>query len=225
MSNRFFPNYPSYLVTSPFGPRGSGYHYGIDLVATKDGRTGRTDYITAHTGGVVEECGYNSSAGNFVRIRVSDSTVMSYCHFRDTLPWKKGDIIEKGTALGYMGDTGNSSGAHLHWGVTVNGTWVNPAPWLDADFSDKVPIPVPEEVPKTQTCTVTIPVIRFGDRSETVKIMQVLLDHHGYSCGEYGADGIYGDDTKTALEYFQAEKDLDSDAVCGHDTWTKLLNA
>ena len=220
MSNRFFPNYPNYHVTSPFGPRGSGYHSGIDLVAKRENGGTAVDYIMAHTGGVVEECGYNSSAGNFVRIRVSDSTVMSYCHFRDKLTWKKGDTIKKGTILGYMGSTGNSTGAHLHWGVKVNGTWVDPAPWLDADYSDKTPAP---EKPKTQTCTVTIPVIRFGDKGENVKIMQILLDHHGYSCGEHGADGIYGEDTKTALEYFQAEKDLDSDAVCGSLTWAKLL--
>ena len=221
MSNRFFPNYPEYLVTSPFGPRGSGYHYGIDLVATKDGRTGRTDYITAHTGGVVEECGYNSSAGNFVRIRVSDSTVMSYCHFRDTLPWKKGDIIEKGAALGYMGDTGKSSGAHLHWSIKTDGEWIDPAPWLDMDYTDDK-APQPE---KPFDCVVTIPMLRRGCHSDTVKAMQLLLDARGYPCGAAGVDGIFGEDTETALKYFQAYMDLDADGVCGPATWTALLTA
>lgn len=221
MSNRFFPNYPDYHVTSPFGPRWSSYHYGIDLVAkTKDGGTA-VDYIMAHTGGVVEECGFNASAGNFVRIRVSDNTVMSYCHFRDKLTWEKGDTIEKGTILGYMGSTGNSTGAHLHWGVKINGSWVNPAPWLDADYTEDASAPVKNT--ETKTCAVTLPIVSYCDRGENVKIMQVLLDYHGYDCGKSGADGIFGADTETALKYFQAEKDLDSDAVCGHDTWSALL--
>jgi peptidoglycan hydrolase-like protein with peptidoglycan-binding domain len=37
---------------------------------------------TAHTGGVVTYCGYDSKAGNHVVIRVSERTTMSYCHFR-----------------------------------------------------------------------------------------------------------------------------------------------
>ena len=85
---------------------------------------------------MVEECGYNSSAGNFVRIRVSKHTVMSYCHFRDKLPWKAGETVEAGTILGFMGNTGNSSGAHLHWGVKVDGQWVDPKPYLDAEYEE-----------------------------------------------------------------------------------------
>lgn len=76
MSNRFFANYPSYIVTSPFGMRKHPIdgvrkmHNGIDLVATADGKTGQVDKIKAHTGGTVEGVGYDSSAGNFVKIRV-----------------------------------------------------------------------------------------------------------------------------------------------------------
>lgn len=224
MSNRFFPNYPDYHVTSPFGPRWSSYHYGIDLVAkTKDGGTA-VDYIMAHTGGVVEECGFNASAGNFVRIRVSDDTVMSYCHFRNKLPWKLGDKIDAGTVLGYMGSTGNSTGDHLHWGIKRDGVWIDPAPYLDADYTEDESAPAPQK-PEVQTCTVTLPFLRRGDTGDKVALLQLLLDHHGYPCGNAGSDGIFGPDTETALKYFQAEKDMDPDAICGSLTWPEVLKA
>ena len=90
--------------------------------------------------------------------------------------------------------------------------------------ADPAPAEKPAAAPKAQTCTVTLPMIRFGDKGGTVKVMQALLDFHGYPCANGGADGIYGNGTKEALKYFQAEKDLDTDAVCGPLTWAKLLN-
>ena len=94
----------------------------------------------------------------------------------------------------------------------------------DAEEPVEKPAEKPVEKPKAQTCTVTLPVIRFGDKGNTVKIMQALLDFHGYPCANGGADGIYGNGTKEALKYFQAEKDLDTDTVCGPRTWAALLN-
>ena len=82
MANRFFPNYPQYRITSKFGMRThpvtgkpSTMHNGIDLVAY-DGKSSHTDYITAHTGGTVESVGYNSSAGYYVNVKVSDRTIL-----------------------------------------------------------------------------------------------------------------------------------------------------
>jgi N-acetylmuramoyl-L-alanine amidase len=86
------------------------------------------------------------------------------------------------------------------------------------------PAEKPVEKPKVETCTVTLPVIRFGANGNPVKVMQTLLDFHGYPCPNGGADGKFGNGTKEALKYFQAEKDLDTDAVCGPLTWAKLLN-
>ena len=226
MANRFFPNFPSHHVCSAFGPRVlrgvPGFHSGIDLVAKAANGDHMTDEITAHTGGVVDGCGYESAGGNYVRIRVSERTTMSYCHFRDPLPWKKGDIIEAGTVLGYMGSTGNSTGAHLHWGIKRDGEWIDPAPYLDADYTEDQPTPAPQET-KTQTCAVILPILRRGDTGAAVEAMQALLDLRGYPCGEKGVDGIFGADTETALKYFQAERDLESDAICGPLTWAEVL--
>ena len=226
MSNRFFPNYSKYRICSRFGPRTlrgvPGFHSGIDLVARTKSGADRSDVIMAHTGGVVDGCGYEAAGGNYVRIRVSERTTMSYCHFRDPLPWKKGDKVEAGTVLGMMGSTGNSTGDHLHWGIKRDGQWIDPEPYLDTDYTEESSAPAPEE-PKIQTCTVTLPIIRLGDTGETVRSMQTLLALRGFPCGDSGADGIFGSETKKALESFQASVGLESDAVCGPLTWTELV--
>lgn len=228
MNNRFFPNYPGYRICSRFGPRTlngvKGHHNGIDLVAkTEDGKS-KVDKITAHTSGVVTYCGYDSKAGNHVVIRVSERTTMSYCHFRDKLPWKTGDKIEAGTVLGMMGSTGNSTGAHLHWGIKRDGKWIDPEPYLDTEYSDGTDVPdIEQEEPKATTCTVTLPVIRFGDTGEAVRAMQTLLELRDHPCSNGGNDGIFGKGTKSALEAFQDRQQLDADAVCGPLTWAELV--
>jgi hypothetical protein len=220
MSNRFFPNYEKYIITSPFGERASGYHFGIDLVAKSRAGAGVTDFITAHTGGTVESCGYDSRSGNFVRIRVSDSTVMSYCHFRDALNWKKGEKVEKGTVLGYMGSTGNSTGAHLHFGIKVDDKWIDPAPYLDCDYTEKR---IPVSGPIYAKTMVPVPTLRIGDKNESVRALQILLLGYGESLPTYGADGSFGKETFDALVSFQLKNGLDPDGVCGEKTWSKLL--
>lgn len=86
------------------------------------------------------------------------------------------------------------------------------------------PAPAPEP-PKQETCevTVTLPVIKYGDASMYVKVMQTLLIGRGFNCGWYGADGEYGQQTKIALFQFQKKMGLETDNVCGERTWTKLL--
>lgn len=231
MSNKFFPNYPAYRICSRFGPRTlngvKGHHNGIDLVAmTEDGKS-KVDVITAHTGGVVSYCGYDSKAGNHVVIRVSDRTTMSYCHFRDQLPWKSGDKIEAGTVLGMMGSTGNSTGAHLHWGIKQDGQWIDPEPWLDKDYNDEGAADESihnSETTKATTCTAALPVIRFGMEGEEVRAMQTLLALRDYPCDNGGADGKFGKGTKAALEAFQESRSLKPDAVCGQLTWPALVS-
>lgn len=138
--SRFFPSYPSYIITSPYGTRihpvtgVKSMHNGIDLVATKDGKTGLVDYITAHTGGTVESVGFSNSAGYYAKIRVSSDTVMVYYHMREMAYVKKGATVKKGEKIGYMGSTGTATGAHLHWGIQKDGKWIDPKPYLDKDY-------------------------------------------------------------------------------------------
>lgn len=87
----------------------------------------------------------------------------------------------------------------------------------------------PVAAPAVETCTfsVTMPVIKYGDKDDgkdgPVHIMQRRLIAHGCSCGWWGADGDYGNGTKGALLKFQQENKLEQDGVCGKLTWTALF--
>jgi N-acetylmuramoyl-L-alanine amidase len=140
MSNRFFPNYDSYIITSRFGVRKhpvtgvTKMHNGIDLTATNDGIVGQADKIMAHTGGVVDGVGFDKDAGNYVNIRVSLDTVMVYYHMRDPSSLVPGDVVKTGDIIGIVGQTGKASGKHLHFGIKENGNWIDPEPYLDKDY-------------------------------------------------------------------------------------------
>lgn len=81
----------------------------------------------------------------------------------------------------------------------------------------------PEPQPQTQTYALTLPYLRKGSSSECVRSLQLLLAGRGYPCGDYGADGIFGDATEKALMAYQQANGLDDDGVVGPLTMGKLL--
>lgn len=85
-------------------------------------------------------------------------------------------------------------------------------------------VPEPDE-PAPETCevTATLPIIKYDDTGLWVKVMQVLLIGKGFSCGQYGADGEYGMQTKIGLYQFQKANNLETDCVCDEQTWSLLL--
>lgn len=138
MANRFFPNYETYKITSRFGMRTlkgkTAQHNGIDLVARASSGASRTDFITAHSPGTVDGVGYDKSCGNWVRIKLTSKVFMYYYHLREKSKLIKGQKVKQGDIIGYMGATGNTTGAHLHFGIKDNGKWINPEPYLDKDY-------------------------------------------------------------------------------------------
>lgn len=221
--SRLFGGYPSYIVTSPFGMRVhpiSGtrkMHNGIDLVATADGKTGQVAKIKAHTGGVVDRVGYDKDAGNFVKIQVDLDTVMVYYHLRDKSTLMAGEVVQTGDIIGTMGDTGTVTGKHLHFGIKHKGQWIDPAPYLDADYPVE-----PEE--RDATITLELPVLEQGANGKAVKAMQILLAGYGYK-GEMreSAYGSFGSKTAKALRRYQQDHGLTADGSCGPATWASLL--
>lgn len=217
MSNRFFPNYDTYKITSRYGMRTlkgmTKMHNGIDLVA-KAGNGSITDYVTAHTGGTVVSCGYDKSAGNLIKIQTTPGVIMVYYHLKHKPDFKKGDRVETGQIIGYMGSTGNVTGAHLHFGIQVDGEWIDPEPYLDKNYINAT---------TRKTVNVSVPVLDKGDKTESVRAMQSMLIANGYDCGEKGADGSFGGATLAALRKYQKENGLQIDGICGPATWSSLL--
>ena len=70
---------------------------------------------------------------------------------------------------------------------------------------------------------VSLPILRQGDRGETVRAAQLLLIGRGFRCGWCGADGDFGPATLGAVQRFQRNRDLTPDGVIGDQTWTRLL--
>lgn len=130
-----------YVITSPYGWRGaiegtthtgSNFHGAIDMAGAGINGSG----VYAWKDGTVTKAGfdYNTGCGNFVRIShesLDGKTVSSlYCHMLKTPLVKAGDKVTAGTQLGQVGSTGNSSGPHLHFAISINGKNVDPCPYI-----------------------------------------------------------------------------------------------
>ncbi|MDP3058666.1 MAG: M23 family metallopeptidase [bacterium] len=107
------------IITSPFGPRWGGYHYGVDIGAAK----GTTIY--AADSGIVSFAGNNSGYGLMVRIEHSGDSATLYAHSSKLLVTQNQEVV-KGQAIALVGNTGNSYGAHLHFEIHKNGKPLNP---------------------------------------------------------------------------------------------------
>ena len=119
----------SYRVTSPFGNRdaptagASTYHQGIDLAAPEG-----TPIYASRTG-VVTAATFGKSAGYYVSINHGDGFSSIYMHMTRYVV-KKGQAVSAGQVIGYVGSTGTSTGNHLHFGISYNGKYVNPASYI-----------------------------------------------------------------------------------------------
>ena len=111
-------------VTSPFGYRlhpiyGRRIHHnGIDY------RGSRGTPVYAVSSGKVVSAGRNGGYGNEVRIKHSNMT-SQYAHL-SRIYVRRGQRVTKGTKIGAVGSTGNSTGPHLHFGLKQRGKWINP---------------------------------------------------------------------------------------------------
>lgn len=116
---------PSTRITSDWGDKEdrSKPHQGIDIGAKVRGVWG--DPIYAADSGQVTISTFSSSAGNWIWIYHGDGLYTVYMHC-SSLKVSVGDTVQKGQQIATMGSTGNSTGAHLHFGVRLNGTYVNP---------------------------------------------------------------------------------------------------
>lgn len=129
IDNMIWPIPASNRITSYFGYRkapkkgASTYHKGIDVGAP----TGTT--VIAAIAGTVTKATYNSTSGYYVVIDHGNGVETKYLHASKLLV-KAGDYVERGQPVIKVGSTGVSTGAHLHFGLFVNGVAVNPLDYV-----------------------------------------------------------------------------------------------
>jgi len=113
-------------ITSPFGPRWGRLHAGIDIPAP-DG----TPIRAADAGTVVllQPIAESGGYGNYTCIQHTASMSTCYAH-QSRLGTSAGASVTQGQVMGYVGNTGHSFGAHLHFEVRINGTPVDPMAYL-----------------------------------------------------------------------------------------------
>lgn len=110
-------------LTSTYGPRWGRMHKGIDLAA------GTGSPIRAAAAGTVVSAGDEGGYGYAVRIRHADGTQTLYAH-NSRLLVRAGQRVSAGEQIAREGNSGNSTGPHLHFEVVVGGRNVNPLSWL-----------------------------------------------------------------------------------------------
>lgn len=116
-------------ITSGFGGRSSPTegastnHKGIDIGAS----TGSS--IVAAAAGEVIISTYSYSAGNYIMINHGGGVYTVYMHCSELLV-SAGTTVSQGQTIAKVGSTGYSTGPHLHFGVRVNGSYVNPSSYV-----------------------------------------------------------------------------------------------
>ncbi len=121
------------VITSGFGKYRhyyggySAHHKGIDIAASVGAS------IRASNSGKVVFVGKSPAQGRNILIDHGLGVYSCFFHLSEYYV-KKGDMVKKGDIVGAMGNTGLSTGSHLHWGMSVNGRWVNPMNWVNKNF-------------------------------------------------------------------------------------------
>jgi murein DD-endopeptidase MepM/ murein hydrolase activator NlpD len=117
-------------ISSPFGPRPnapvggvSGFHKGTDIAAP----CGQPVFAAA--AGTVVAAGYQGSYGNWILIDHGNGVQTGYAHSSQLLV-SVGQRVAAGATIALVGTTGSSTGCHVHFETRVNGTQVDPVPFM-----------------------------------------------------------------------------------------------
>jgi hypothetical protein len=113
-----------YVFTSGFGARWGTTHYGIDLAVP----TG-TEIMAAADGQVIQS-GWNGGYGISVYLKHEDGSVTRYGHMSETLV-SVGDYVTQSSVIGLSGNTGDSTGPHVHFEIRIDDAAVDPWEYVE----------------------------------------------------------------------------------------------
>lgn len=129
-----WPTVYPFVITSKYGPRWGKYHRGIDISGTgfgspiynsADGVVTKVNNTCANNGYYGSKCG--GGHGNHVTILTDTGYTVYYSHMKKNIKVKVGDRVSRGQKIGEMGNSGSSTGTHLHYQIQdPNMTYVNP---------------------------------------------------------------------------------------------------
>ena len=102
------------------------WHYAIDVGGSGINKSP----VYASKSGTVKQSAYQAGgAGHYVIIDHGDNQLTVYYHLTSRAV-NKGDKVTQGQTIGTVGSTGNSTGPHLHFGIKINGSWVDPLKYV-----------------------------------------------------------------------------------------------
>jgi murein DD-endopeptidase MepM/ murein hydrolase activator NlpD len=100
----------------------------------------RGEKVKATADGIVIQASNNGDYGHFVEINHGNGFTTSFSHLQE-YKVKKGDKVKRGQVIGLVGNTGRSTGVHLHYELCQNGNPINPVTFMQtADLSKKIAI-------------------------------------------------------------------------------------
>lgn len=111
------------VISDVFGPRWGRMHWGMDFACS----TGTE--VLASAAGTVTEATFRNDYGYTVVISHGNGMKTRYAHMSQLLVGT-GDSVNQGSVVGLSGNTGDSTGPHLHFEIILNGTRVDPQPYL-----------------------------------------------------------------------------------------------
>ena len=114
----------SYRSNSPYGMRGGRLHAGMDF-PTPSG----TPMVAVSDGTIVGRRS-GGPAGNKLSLATDMAGIVAGYHHLSRFVARMGQKVSKGDVIGYSGNTGRSTGPHLHFSIKRDGSYVNPAPYL-----------------------------------------------------------------------------------------------
>lgn len=207
-------------ITQKYKP---GKHEGVDLV----GKWYSSDYIVSHSAGEVvglrtdyktkDKSGH--SYGNYVKVKHENGYYTLYAHLKyGSVPVKLKQKVGRGQIVGYMGETGHSTGVHLHFEVrNTKDVKIDPTPYLNADLPSSGGEKYTGEFPKLPKRGY----FNKGDTGAEVKKVQKFINWATGS--KLAIDGSYGPATIKAVKKFQGlgEVKLKQDGSYGKTTDTK----
>ena len=126
----YWPTVFPYTLSSPFGYRGGVLHNGVDISGCGYGSP-----IYAAEYGMIMVANYQGRYGYHIVIDHGNGYYTLYAHL-SKINVSAGQIVSRGFIIGTMGNSGNSTGTHLHFSITIGGppdrggTFVNPCPYI-----------------------------------------------------------------------------------------------